>query len=388
MKSLRLILSKATFFAPAWVFSSLNILIGTWVLYIPFIKIKFNLNDAEIGFALFFTALGLLISIPFIPKINKKIGVGKSTKIGIIILAIVFNLPLLATNYSLLCASLLVIGLSSGFTDISLNALTATIEQKEQQKFMSAAHGFFSLGGFIGAGIGSIYISQFSNPNIHLFVISTFIILSTLFLSKNYEEIKGIEKEKLTNSNSFFKNVKPLLAIAVIAFITMFNEGAVEHWSNLFLFEVVKVSESKAGLGFIIFSLTMTVGRFLGDGFSSKIGSRKIILYASLIAFIGYLFIITSSIYFSVIGFGFLGFGLSVIIPEIYRIAGNNKEIETSLAISIVSGIGFVGFLVGPVLLGAISNFSNLIISYVFLATLIIVAFCISLLGLKKRIKN
>ncbi|MGY8910191.1 MAG: MFS transporter, partial [Flavobacteriales bacterium] len=160
MKSLRLILSNLIYFAPSWVFSSINILIGTWILYIPFIKLKFALNDGEVGFALFFTALGLLITIPFIPKINKRIGVGTSTKIGIFLLAIAFNFPLLAPNYILLCASLMVVGVFSAFTDVSLNALTSTIEKREQQNFMSAAHGFFSLGGFVGAGIGSLFISQ------------------------------------------------------------------------------------------------------------------------------------------------------------------------------------------------------------------------------------
>ena len=161
MKSLRLILSNLIYFAPSWVFSSINILIGTWILYIPFIKLKFALNDGEVGFALFFTALGLLITIPFIPKINKRIGVGTSTKIGIFLLAIAFNFPLLAPNYILLCASLMVVGVFSAFTDVSLNALTSNIEKREQQNFMSAAHGFFSLGGFVGAGIGSLFISQF-----------------------------------------------------------------------------------------------------------------------------------------------------------------------------------------------------------------------------------
>lgn len=385
MKSLRLILSNTSYFAPSWVFSSINILIGTWILYIPFIKLKFNLNDAQIGFALFFSALGLLISIPFVPKINRKIGVGKSTKTGIIFLAIVYNFPLIATDYFLLCGALFLIGLFSGFTSISLNALTSQIEKTTRQHFMSAAHGFFSLGGFIGAGIGSIYISHFSNPKIHMLGISVFVILTSLLLSKNYEEVKGLEKEKSKKNASFLKNIKPLLAISIIAFIILFNEGAVEHWSNLFLFEVVNVSQSEAGLGFIIFSLTMTIGRFLGDGFSQKIGSKKIILFATFVTLIAYFFIITSNFYLSVLGFGILGFGLSVIVPEIYRIAGNNKEIETSLAISIVSGIGFVGFLVGPVLLGAISNFSNLVMSYVFLAFLISIAFCITLVGLKKK---
>lgn len=388
MKSLRLILSNLIYFAPSWVFSSINILIGTWILYIPFIKLKFALNDGEVGFALFFTALGLLITIPFIPKINKRIGVGTSTKIGIFLLAIAFNFPLLAPNYILLCASLMVVGVFSAFTDVSLNALTSNIEKREQQNFMSAAHGFFSLGGFVGAGIGSLFISQFSNPQLHMGIISVFVMITNLFLSKNYAFVVGDKKEKSTKNLSFFKTIKPLLVLAIIAFIIMFNEGAVEHWSNLFLFDIVKVSESKAGLGFIIFSLTMTIGRFLGDGFSQQLGSRKTIVFSTIIAFVGYLFIIMSSLTFSVLGFGLLGFGLSVIIPEVYRIAGNNKDLETSFAISIVSGIGFVGFLVGPVILGAISNFSSLVISYVFLSILIIIAFGLGLFGLKKKVDN
>ncbi|AOW18010.1 MFS transporter [Polaribacter vadi] len=388
MKSLRLILSNLIYFAPSWVFSSINILIGTWILYIPFIKLKFVLNDGEVGFALFFTALGLLITIPFIPKINKRIGVGTSTKIGIFLLAIAFNFPLLAPNYILLCASLMVVGVFSAFTDVSLNALTSNIEKREQQNFMSAAHGFFSLGGFVGAGIGSLFISQFSNPQLHMGIISVFVMITNLFLSKNYAFVVGDKKEKSTKNLSFFKSIKPLLVLAIIAFIIMFNEGAVEHWSNLFLFDIVKVSESKAGLGFIIFSLTMTIGRFLGDGFSQQLGSRKTIVFSTIIAFVGYLFIIMSSLTFSVLGFGLLGFGLSVIIPEVYRIAGNNKDLETSFAISIVSGIGFVGFLVGPVILGAISNFSSLVVSYVFLSILIIIAFGLGLFGLKKKVDN
>jgi len=78
LNSLQLILSDKTYFAPAWVFASLNIATGTWVLYLPFVKSKFNLNDSEIGIALFSLAAGLLISIPFIPFINRKIGVGRS----------------------------------------------------------------------------------------------------------------------------------------------------------------------------------------------------------------------------------------------------------------------------------------------------------------------
>lgn len=387
MNSLRLILSNWRYFAPAWVFASLNIMTGTWVLYLPHVKTKFALNDAEIGMALFCLALGLLISIPFIPFLTKKIGVGRSTTVGILIFALLFNLPLAVPSYLTLCASLLVIGVFSGFTDIAMNALVSTIETTEEKHFMSAAHGFFSLGGFIGAGIGSILITRFSNPSWHMFSVSVFIILTNLLLSKYYYSIKEVAIEKKEETDKY-KSIPLLLGLAFVGFIIMFNEGAVEHWSNLFLFDIVHVSESRAGFGFIAFSLCMTIGRFLGDNLSLKYGTINIISYGCIISFFAYFLILSSNFILTVLGFGILGLGLSVIIPEVFRLAGQTEGVPASTGISIVSGIGFVGFLIGPVLLGIISNWTDLVMSFGFLSFSMIFALCLTLFNLKRMYKT
>jgi len=382
MDSLRLILSNWTYFAPSWVFASLNILTGTWVLYLPHIKSKFDLNDGQIGIALFSTALGLLISIPFIPYINQKLGVGKSTQIGIVLFALAYNLPLVVPTYWMLCGSLLMVGIFSGFTDVSMNALVSTIEKTNKKSFMSAAHGFFSLGGFIGAGIGSILIGIFLNPVWHMLTVSLFILGVNVWLSKYYAQIKEEDIPNTQQSNKL-SSIRSLLALSMVAFIIMINEGAVEHWSNLFLFDIVQVSESKAGLGFIAFSLCMTLGRFLGDGISEKIGTVNTISYGCLIAFGAYFFIISTTLYLTIFGFGLLGLGLSVIIPELFRLAGTTKNVPASVGISIVSGIGFTGFLLGPVLLGFISNRTNLIWSFAFLSFSIVVALILTFFRLR-----
>ncbi|WP_025741599.1 MFS transporter [Aquimarina pacifica] len=378
MKSLRLIFSDMQYFAPVWVFASINIVTGTWVLYLPHIKIKFGFNDAQMGTLFFFMALGLLISIPCVPYINKKIGVGHSTKIGIIAYALLFNLPPLAPSYWVLCLYLLLIGIASGFTDVSMNALVSTIEKRNQQNFMSAAHGFFSLGGFIGAGVGSLVIILLPSPSYHMLLISSLIILSNILLFKKYDQVKEFIEKEAQKSGRIFKDIKPILALSILAFISMFNEGAVEHWSNLFLFEVAQLSHNQSGLGFILFSLTMTLGRFLGDDISYKIGAIRTINYGCILGIGAYLLVLSSNPYMSTMGFGFLGLGLSVIIPEIFRLAGRTQGISASLAISTVSGIGFIGFLIGPIVLGLISYRSSIIMSYVFLLLLVSIALCIN----------
>jgi fucose permease len=386
MKSLGLILTRLHYFAPSWVFASMNIMVGTWVLYLPYVKSELVLNEAELGTALFFSALGLLLSIPVVPFLNKKIKEGRSTQVGIVLLTLAFNLPLLAPNYTALCGSLFLIGVFSGFTDISMNAVVSIIEQRDKQNLMSAAHGFFSLGGFLGAGIGSLIIQQQLSPPLHMLFITGAVLCSNLFLSSHYLKIEDPESPTPKPKYKGIKNITPILGLALVAFIVMLNEGAVEHWSTLFLYETVKLPENQAAYGFVLFSLTMTVGRFLGDGISYKMGAIKTLTYGFAIALLGYVFILNTEAVLSISGFGMLGLGLSVVVPEIIRLAGKNSLLNASEAISTVTGIGYIGFLMGPIILGYIANWTSLTSSYLFLGSTAVLGLGIVLLGI--RIKN
>lgn len=352
---------------------------GTWVLYIPDIKEKLRLNDAELGIALFCLAAGIILILPFVPFLSKKIGTGKLTLIGISLFACSFMLPFLATNYSSLCMSLFVIGIFSGTTDITMNALVSEIEKSEDSNFMSAAHGFFSLGGVLGAGIGSLLIGLYIPSLTHIILMIALVLITNLIVSKNYIKIKETSKNEDKSASSFSKLI-PLLGLAFIAFGIMASEGAIEHWSNLYFLEIVGVSnKSVAGLGFVLFSTTMTIGRFFGDKISAEIGGIKVIIYGGILASIGFGLVLTSQYLTTLFGFAIIGLGLSVIIPEIFRAAGKAKNISASAAISFVSGVGFIGFLIGPVVLGFISNNSNLKMSFITLLIVVIISVLIAL---------
>jgi len=54
------------------------------------------------------------------------------------------------------------------------------------------------------------------------------------------------------------------------------------------------------------------------------------------------------------------GIGISTIVPLIYSQAGNQKKIEPAIAIAGVSTIAYIGFLIGPVLIGYLADFFEL----------------------------
>ena len=385
MHSLQIILSKFKYFSVAWIFASLNFIIGTWVLYIPHVKEKLQLNDSEIGVALFCFALGILLFLPLVPFVTKKIGLGRYSLIGIILFASSFIFPLLAPTYILLCISLFVAGIFVGSTDVAINALVSCIEKEDAQNFMSAAHGFFSLGGAIGATLGTFLLAVFTKPAYHMLFIVLFVIITNITLAKNYYKIveETVSKEKKEYN---FNALKPLFIIAFIAFVIMSSEGAIEHWSGLYLKEVVGISQkSYIGYGFVFFSVMMTVGRFFADKISAKIGSLKIIFFGSIIASVGYACILVGVFKITLLGFGIVGLGLSVIIPELFRVAGKTPGVKASIGISFVSGIGFIGFLLGPVLLGYISHSFSLKSSFLFLLSLTILVSLALLIRFKTK---
>ena len=89
----------------------------------------------------------------------------------------------------------------------------------------------------------------------------------------------------------------------------------------------------------------MALGRFSGDNISERIGSFKLIIFGSLLAIIGYGLVLTNVLIITVIGFGVIGLGLSVIIPEVIRVAGKTKEVSSgvlligAVAVFIISAI-------------------------------------------------
>ena len=371
MKSLRLILSNPRYFAPAWVFASLNIWFGTWAINIPTVKENLGIDKSQLGIAIFFLSLGVFTVFPIAAKIINKLGVGKATWYGVVISSFAALLPLIAPNYYVLMGALFLFGASNGFTDIAMNTLVTEIEKEDRQNFMSAAHGFFSLGGVI-AGLGSFLILFLNNPALHMFLVVVVVLLVNFFLYKNYFKITAAPVEKEPFSIKLFK---PLLIIGIVSFMVMGGEGAIVDWSGLFLKEISLAPETLWGLGFLAFSTTMTTGRFLGDSISQKIGSIKIVALGSLIAILGYAAVLSTQTYWAIIGFGLVGLGFSVIIPELFRIGGNVKGIDSSQGVAFIAGTGYAGFLAAPPILGFLAEQSSLVISFMVLLGCAIVTF-------------
>ncbi|TMU50824.1 MFS transporter [Flagellimonas algicola] len=381
MKSLQLIFSNPRYFAPAWVFTTLNIWFGTWAIYIPTVKEKLDIDKADLGIALFCLSLGVFAIFPLAPKIINKLGVGKATWVGVLLGSATAIFPLLAPNYLTLTVTLFLFGAANGLTDIAMNTLVTEIEKEDKQNFMSAAHGFFSLGGVV-VGLGSFLIPVIGNPALHMGITVGVVFLINLFFFRHYINIKAAPQE----AESFnLKLFKPLLLLGLISFVAFGSEGAIVDWSGLYLKEITLAPEALIGSGFLAFSVAMTLGRFLGDGISARIGSIKIVVLGATVALFGYFLVLSEHTLLAIVGFALNGLGFSVIVPELFRIGGNVKGVESAQGVSFIAGSGYSGFLLGPVILGFVAESASLTHSFYALLGCILLVLGTSLFLQKKR---
>ncbi|MDA3890168.1 MAG: MFS transporter [Salinivirgaceae bacterium] len=371
MNRLNISSQKLTFFASAQLFLSLSILFGTWVIYIPQIIEKLKMSEGQLGIVLLFGAIGSLIATPFGKSIVSKYGEGRMSFFSVAGLSIFIIAIFTAPSFYYLCAAFLMFGFCGGFYQIAVNSMVATIERQNKVSIMSSCHGFFSLGALISSGLGTILLIAIGNALIHVLLASGLVLVLQILFVKTYFNIKNTVVVSTKSEKGQVKKYGMLIWIALIGIAAMVTEGAIADWSGLFLKDVALVKVEYLGLGYAGFSLSMTMGRFMGDFFSKKFGALQIVLAGFILSIFGFVLVLTGHTYISIVGFFIIGAGFSIIVPEVYRMSANLEGVDSSSGIAFISGASYVGFLVGPPLLGIIAETYGLSISFIALLGLV-----------------
>jgi fucose permease len=383
MISIKFFFRNKKYFASAFLYSCFSLIFSTWVTYIPHIAEKIGITEGRIGKAIFFIALGAFFMIRICRHLIDRIGVGRYTYFALIIYCICFFGPFLAFNYVSLCISLFIFGAAGSSYGISLNSLTATIEQEDGVYIMSGSHGFWSLGGMIGSAIGSFIAASVHNPLLHISVLVIVIQIIQFRLKSQYFFRIGKQSPKEKHEHN---RIMPLFIIALVGLVVMVSEGAIADWSALYLKKIILLNIKYIGFGYSAFSLAMMIGRFTGDSLSKKLGSWQLITYSSLIGIMGFLLILILNPVFAIAGFFVVGLGFSVIVPEVYRLASNLDGIKTADGVSFIAATTNIGFLVGPALLGFIAELRSLHLSFIVLTCWVSLAFFIAFWKYKRRL--
>lgn len=335
---------------------------ANWIARIPAVVDKLDISKASLGTLLLLFAVGAIAAFPVSGRATSTRGSAPVTTFFGLMFCVTVPLLGFAPNAWWLAAALVLYGAANGGLDVAMNAQGVEIERATGTRIMGSLHGFFSLGGLIGAGTGALAAWRGIPLELHLtaLAIAGFLVLAWaatgLIPDVTREDTKSEER-----TSGFMLPPRILWPLGIIAFCTALGEGAMADWSALYLNDHLRTSASVAAIGYFAFSLTMLTGRFLGDGIVARIGPVRVIRGCATIATVGLLFgIAIDQVWSILIGFAAVGLGLSIIIPLVYGAAGNTPGIPGGRGVASVATIGYTGFLAGPAGLGWIAEATSL----------------------------
>ncbi len=377
IKAIRNVLFNTENRAPAMVFMAVAMAFGAWITRLPEIKDSLGLSEAQLGTALFFIPLGAVTLLPFYSKIIRSMGERQSTILALLVFLVMIILAGQAESFYQLMAVLYGVGLSIGLTDVAMNAAASEVERQRSRVIMSVCHGFFSIGGMFGALLGSLFISLGQNILIQSIIVSLTLLLLTAFHAKYL-----LSSEKVEASTGFQWPKKEVVLLAFIGLCIMMGEGGIVDWSTIYLKETLSVSAEFAGLGFAGFSLFMALGRFSGDYWAVRFGRRKLIVLGTTVGLVGLSLTFLPFSLSAILGFSIAGLGYSVIVPTLFSSAARVEGLSAAQGIASVASAGYIGLLVGPVVIGFVAEQYGLANGFVFLFMLTLVG-----LGLALKIR-
>lgn len=335
---------------------------ATWASRIPSITQTLHLSDAVLGIVLFALPIGSMAALPFAGWMVTKWGSKRIATNALLLYSILLLLIGLSNNIALLVTTLVLFGAVGNTANIAINTQAVGVEAKYGRNIMASFHGLWSLAGFTAAGIGTYMIGKSILPFNH-FLLVTGIIMAGVAAAFQY---LLPNEEKPTEAQPLF--VKPdavLLRLGIIAFCCMICEGAMFDWSGIYFQKVVGADKDWIGAGYTAFMCTMAAGRFLADGVVERIGFKKTIVLSGVLITAGLaLAVLLPSLYTAIAGFFIVGFGVSSVVPLVYSEAGRSGRMSPGMALAAVSSIGFIGFLIGPPLIGVIAGLFGLRISF------------------------
>lgn len=341
---------------------------ATWASRIPDIQNKLHLSEAGLGGVLFALPVGLMISLPISGWLVTRFG----SRISVITGALLYPLTLLllaaAGTTPQLIFALFFFGLFSNLVNIAMNTQAVNVEKLYGRSIMASFHGLWSLAGFTGAVIGTFFVSAGFSPFIHFSIVGgvTGLLVLVSYKFTLPHDIGGRNSQPL-----FAKPDRRILLLGLIAFCCMLCEGAMADWSGIYFKKVVQANPSFTTLGYVAFTGTMALGRFLGDWLVTKTGVKRMLQLSGTIITSGLLVaILFPYLLTATTGFLLVGFGVSSVVPIVYGLAGKSTTMSASAALAAVSTIGFLGFLIGPPIIGFIAQAINLRWSFTLIALL------------------
>ncbi|MEU8226799.1 MFS transporter [Kribbella sp. NPDC048915] len=361
-----------------WLYFGLNgFAVGMWVVHIPSIEQRTGITHSTLGLLLLVLGgaafTGMQVAGPLVDKLGQR----RLVPAAGILLGIAIAGPGLATNWWTLGLTLILVGFGNGSIDVGMNAQAVVVERGYPRPIMAAFHAMWSIGGAIAAVIGAATLHAGVPTEVTLALSGLLCVMLSLAASRYLLESSEPEVDAEDAAGPRAKpSAKLVWALGGLAFGLMLSEGVTNDWAALHFRDILGTSVSTAAYAYGAFAVAMTVGRFLTDRVAAVVGPAAIVRWGAAMAAAGLtVVIVVPWVPVALIGWAVFGLGLAGGVPQLFTAAGNLDPRSSGALMARVVGLGYVGLLAGPAVIGGLTHWMPLNIAFVLPVVLCVLTF-------------
>lgn len=347
-----------------------GLLFASWTAHIPQVREHAGLSVGALGLALLGAPAGSVTAMLASARLLPGLGSRRMVRACLVGYCAAGPLAGLAGSLPPLFAALFAWGAFQGSLDVSMNTQAVAVERARARPLMSGFHGCWSIGTFVGAAAGVAGVALGVSLTVQLLLLGAPALVIGEALSARmlpdahpaeHAQQQPHDPHRAGRPRPARRLSRPVLILGAIAFASMLCEGASADWASVFLRGPVHVGAAVAGLGYTAYSLTMVIVRLSGNRLLARLPVRSLLPVLAAVALAGF----TAGLAFrsgpaAIAGFACLGIGLALIVPTVNSAAGRLPGLRPGAAIVAVSTCGWLGFVCGPPLIGALASATSL----------------------------
>jgi fucose permease len=338
------------------VFLACGVTVGAWASQLPRLKEALGMSDTALSFIVLAFACGSIPVMPLAGALVARWGGVRTIAAACIGSAVGMLMLGLAGSYPTLLISTLLAGSAIGMLDVSMNAHATAVELAFRRPIMSSIHGWFSLGGLVGAGCGGLLTEQ----AVSIAVILGLSGAAVLFAGTLGAPFLTVE-EHGRGGSAFALPRRPVLTIGLLCLMAFLIEGAIVDWSGVYMRDVSHASLGLSAAGFAGFSISMALGRFNGDAVVRRFGSEAVMRGSGCLAAAGLgLALALPHPVTATLGFLVTGMGMANVVPLLFSAAGRVPGVPPAAGVAMAATMGYGAFLTGPPLIGFLAGVTGL----------------------------
>jgi MFS family permease len=351
---------------------------GAWAALLPAIKTAVHGSDSGLGLAFLGTGLGALPAMVATGPVYDRWG--ERTLMPVLaVFGLVSLLLGMVSSVEWLFAVLLLVGAMSGVVDVCINAAVSGWESESERRLMNLAHAAFS-GSFLVASV-AVGVARRAGADRTSVLIGICVVMGAAALLNRRIPISPVAGSA-RRSLRFDKVFLFIGGLCALAFVI---EGGVESWSALHLERTLGAGPAVGGLGPGLFAAAMVTGRMSAHAIGARFTDARVLGLGGIVGAVGLVTAaVAPSVGWALAGFFLTGTGVAVAAPTLFGLSGRVAPGPLrGSALSTVTTVAYLGFLVGPPVVGWIAGAVSLRFG---LGCMAIVSFALAVLG--SRVHN